>query len=283
MKINFKIIKIILTIFSIYYMNSSFGYKVSILTSVYKGQQFIKGFLEDITKQTIFNQCELIIINANSPENEEPIILEYKNKYPNNIVYKKLNYDPGLFGVWNMAIKMSSAEYVTNANIDDRLKHNSLEMHAKYLDEHPDIDLVYSGCYVTRKANETFAKNSSNNHILAHSILDFDRKKQLLNWIPYVNNHPMWKKSLHQKYGLFNEKRYKCTGGMDFWIRCTICGNAKFKRIDGVYSLYYWNPQGISTRKNNLGKEERPYIRNMFTKLYHTYYKDIEFLKSLRK
>ena len=37
--------------------------------------EFIEPYLEDITRQTIFkDKCELILINANSPGNEEPII-----------------------------------------------------------------------------------------------------------------------------------------------------------------------------------------------------------------
>ena len=53
--------------------------KISIITSLYKGKDFIKGFLEDIVNQTIFKEkCELIIIDANSPDKEKDIILEYQ-------------------------------------------------------------------------------------------------------------------------------------------------------------------------------------------------------------
>ena len=38
--------------------------KISIITSIYKGEKFIKHFFEDIAKQTIFKECELILINA---------------------------------------------------------------------------------------------------------------------------------------------------------------------------------------------------------------------------
>ena len=66
---------------------------------VYNGDEFIEGFLADITRQTIFDQCELIIINANSPGNEEPVIKKYMAQYP-NIVYKRL--DQGSRNLWNM-------------------------------------------------------------------------------------------------------------------------------------------------------------------------------------
>ena len=59
--------------------------KASIITSVYKGEKYINHFLNDITKQTIFNQCELIIINADSPENEEQYINPFLEKYAADI------------------------------------------------------------------------------------------------------------------------------------------------------------------------------------------------------
>src|ERR1700722_20402182 len=116
--------------------------KVSIITSIYKGDQFIQGFMKNITEQTLFDKCELILINAHSPGKEEAVIQPYLNKYP-NIIYIKLDHDPGLYAVWNLGIKSAQGQYVTNANLDDRLKKDSIEVHAKALDEHPDIDLVY--------------------------------------------------------------------------------------------------------------------------------------------
>src|SRR5579871_950607 len=88
---------------------------ISIITSLYGADQFIEGFLEDIVQQTVFDQCELIIINANSPGNEENTIKKYMERY-DNILYFRLNRDPGLYGVWNLAIKMSRGTFITNAN-----------------------------------------------------------------------------------------------------------------------------------------------------------------------
>lgn len=251
-------------------------YRVSIITSVYKGDLYIEEFMRDITSQTIFDQCELIMINANSPDNEEVVIKRYMEQHP-NIVYVKLDNDPGLFGVWNLGIEMARSNYITNANLDDRLKFDCYETHVAYLDSHPEIDLVYSGCYITTIANETFDHNSSNGKTVWHSLQEFDRVKQLYNWIPYVNNHPVWRRSLHERYGLFNES-YSATGGMEFWVRCTLCGNAKFKLIKDVYSLYYSNPKGISTNPETRDKIEKVRVINEFKNLYETYFKHIRYI-----
>lgn len=258
--------------------------RVSILTSMYRGEKYIREFLEDITRQTIFHQCELILINANSPENEEPIIFEYCKKYP-NIVYKRLDYDPGIYGCWNLGIKMSRAPYLVNANLDDRLHHKCYQIHAGYLDQHPDVDLVFSGCLITDKPNETFEKNSANGHLMWHSYHDFDKEIQLYGLgdghtspVPYPNNHPMWRKELHKKYGLFDE-RLKIAGDLEMWLRFTITGNAKFERIKGFYALYYHNPTGLSTESNERSQYEVNKFRWCYKMMYEEIFKHVEFLQ----
>jgi hypothetical protein len=65
-------------------------YVVSAIASLYKGRRHLENFLENITSQTIFDQSELIIVDADSPEGEEQIIAEYQKIYP-NIIYKKIS------------------------------------------------------------------------------------------------------------------------------------------------------------------------------------------------
>lgn len=215
--------------------------KISIITSVYEGDEFIEGFLADITRQTVFGQCELIIINANSSGHEEPVIKKYMAQYP-NIIYFRLDSDPGIYGVWNMAIKMSHGTYITNANIDDRLEEHCYEIHAQALDEYPEIMLVYSNRYLTTIPNETFEHHSSN--MLINSP-EFSRENMFF-CLPGCN--PMWRKSLHDSYGFF-DPGYKSSGDFEMWLRAVEEG-AQFKKVPGCYCLCYENPQGLSTRIN---------------------------------
>jgi len=234
--------------------------KVSIITSVYKGDLFIKGFMENIVQQTIFDQCELIIINANSPGNEEAVISEYLKKYP-EIVYVKLDKDPGLYNVWNLGIKMAKAEYITNANVDDRFEKNTYELFSNFLDKNPQIDLVYSDFIITDKPNETFEKFSVKKNI---KIREFSLENLMGSCLP--NNHPMWRKSMHDKYGFFDGK-YKSSGDFEMWIRAALSGSV-FKKIEGIHSLYYYNPNGISTVHNSPMAEETREIRLKYLPLY---------------
>lgn len=215
--------------------------RVSMITSVYKGDEFIEGFLADAVRQSIFNESELILINANSPENEEPIIKEYMQKYP-NIIYVRLEKDPGLYAVWNMGIKMAKAPLVTNANLDDRRNPKALEEHVKYLEEHPEIDLAYSNYLLTYAPNETFEKNTYTWVVQAN---DFTPAAMRLC---QPGPQPTWRKSMHEKYGYFDES-FSSAGDWDMWCKAVSQG-AVYKKIpDLVTGLIYYNPKGLSTTK----------------------------------
>lgn len=216
--------------------------KISIITSIYKGDLFIENFLADIVQQSIFDQCELLLVDANSPGNEKKYIDKYLEKY-SNIIYTKLDYDPGLYGVWNIGIKQARGFYITNANLDDRLKHDCYEVFSKFLDENPQVDLVYSSFYITQKANETFSQTSSKQVV---QMPDFSKINMFLS-LP--NCYPMWRKKLHAKCGLFNEQ-YKIVGDWEMWLRM-VSMDAFFKKIPGQYCLYYINPKGLSVDNNN--------------------------------
>jgi len=212
---------------------------VSIITSLYNADEFIKEFLKDITRQTIFDQCELIIINANSPGNEENIIKKYMQQYP-NIIYKRINHDPGIYAVWNIGILMAHGKFITNANVDDRLAPNCYEMHSKALQEHPEIDLVYSDCYITYYPNETFEHNQ------AHSQTNWSKfSTELLLRCNPPHCNPMWRRCMHQKYGFFDES-FKHAGDWEMWIRASQ-SRSLFMKVHGIYVLYYKNPKGLST------------------------------------
>lgn len=218
--------------------------KASIITSVYKGEKYINHFLNDITKQTIFNECELVIINAASPENEEEYINPFLQKYK-NIKYFRLNVDPGIYAAWNLAIENSTSKYITNANIDDNKAHWCIEEQSFILDQNPTIDLVYGETLETFKELETFNKNSASQ---SFPCLDFSLENLLQVNSPHSS--PMWRRTVHNKYGYFDPE-YKYCGDYELWVRAAKQGSI-FKKINSILSLYYRNPDGLSTKTENL-------------------------------
>ena len=68
-----------------------YKYKISVVIPVYKVEAYLRETVESVIAQTIgFEEnIQLILVNDGSPDNSEEICLEYKNRYPRNVIYLK--------------------------------------------------------------------------------------------------------------------------------------------------------------------------------------------------
>ena len=214
-------------------------FKVSAIVSTYNSEKFIRGCLQDLIEQTLYEkgELEIIVVDSASQQNEQSIVQEFQEKYP-NIVYERTSERETLYAAWNRAIKKSRGCYITNSNTDDRHCVDALEVMANYLDERPEFCLAYTDQYITTTANDTFAKTKANRH---------------WNWPPYsyeqmregccISSQPMWRKSLHEKYGYFRAELH-CAGDYEFWLRLGSQGE-NMSLIPEILGLYYFNPKGL--------------------------------------
>lgn len=235
--------------------------KVSIITSVFKSEKFIRHFLDDAARQTIFLDCELILLNANSPENEEKHILEFQKCFPNNVIYKKLDKQYTIYETWNMGVDISNSEIVTNWNTDDRRTFNSLEKQWEEFEKDPELDVCYGPTLTTYIPNENveFCKSKE-----GFGCYPPDLEMMLKNNSPHCL--PMWKKNLHKRYGYF-DINYPIAADYEMWLRAMV-GGAKFKMINFLIGSYYRNPTGNSSDPRNLERalKEIAEIRNKYEK-----------------
>lgn len=230
------------------------SYKCSLFCSFYNGEKFIENYIENMLEQSVFNLIEFIFLNCCSPQNEEKYILPLINKYA-NIKYYKLDKDPGLYAGWNEAIQKCSASIVGNWNIDDRKNKDGLEILLHQFDKNSNLDIVYGFTYVSHKANEKYINNDYNQ---IYPYLPHSFENLLRNNSPHCM--PLWKKSLHDKFGYFDEN-YQTAADGDFWLRCCV-GGATIRMVNHPVGLYYENPQGRSTNPETL-KQMVEEVQNM--------------------
>jgi hypothetical protein len=62
----------------------------------------------------------------------------------------------------------------------------------------------------------------------------------------------MWKKSIHDRFGFFDDKYLTAADG-DMWLRIAQ-GGAKIKMVNHPVGLYYHNPTGRSSNPETLQK-----------------------------
>lgn len=235
-------------------------FTVAIINSLYKGRKYIKYFIENMVNQTIFPECQLIIIDAQSPENEKEIIEQYCLKFP-NIKYIRSEEKIRIYDAWNFAINHSDTEFITNANVDDLHRKDALELKVKALRDNPDVDVAYSDVYYSFIPNFPFEKVAKCG---LKSNLPIANKDNLMLFNS-PHNAPLWRRSVHEKIGFFNNK-YQSAADYEFWLRAVFSG-VKFTKISQPVTLYYNNPHGISTDKDSLSIKEGEEIVEFYEEL----------------
>ena len=206
------------------------------------------GCMQNLVDQTLFKdgQLEIIVIDSCSEQNEKDIVERYQAQY-DNITYIRTDSRETLYASWNRGIQLARGRYITNANTDDRHREDALEKLANYLDDYPDIALTYPGQIDTSVPNETFASTSST------KIMDWPvYSYQELERHCIIGSQPMWRKSLHTKYGLFRDT-FEAAGDYEFWLR--VGKSEPFFRYPEVLGLYYRNPEGIE-HGSDISKKE---------------------------
>jgi glycosyltransferase involved in cell wall biosynthesis/Tfp pilus assembly protein PilF len=235
---------------------------VSVITSLYQGGKFIEHFLENITAQTIFSAIELIIIDANSPENEWKIIQKYLAKF-DNINYIRTEKTIGIYEAWNIGVAQAKGQFLTNANLDDLRRFDCFEKQAEALLLNKDVDLVYQDIFYSLTPNLPFEVIEQCGY--KTDLPEVATKETMLEFNS-PHNAPMWRKSLHDKVGLFNTS-YRSGGDYELWMRALL-QDAKLIKIKDATAVYYNNPTGISTRKESHGAYEAKEIQTIYQTLF---------------
>jgi hypothetical protein len=231
---------------------------VTAIASLYRGRDFIAQFMENITSQSIFDEfCELIIIDADSPEKEFEIIEPYLARH-SNIKYLRMNYRIGIYDAWNVGVNAARGEYVTNANVDDMRRVDSFELQAATLDCLPFVDVVYQDFYYSFDSTLTFEQSAAFNYKSDLPIINLTNMLQFNS----PHNAPMWRKRIHQELGTF-DTRFKSAGDYEFWLRCLAAGK-QFYKLNDPHVVYFQNPKGISTTAESAGRQEARSILNKY-------------------
>ena len=231
-------------------------YRVSVIVSIFKAGKFIDHFLQDIKRQSIFHECEFLLLDAGSPDNEILSIEPY-------LTFKNIKYinigNCSVYKAWNKGVKLSTSDLLTNWNTDDRRSYNSLQKQVEFLESNLDSDVCYGQTIITHKENEFFEFCQSRE---IYPALDGTLENQLTHNSPHCL--PVWRKTIHDKFGLFDIS-YFSGADYDMWFR-VLKGGGKLSKMNITSGLYYRNPLGVSSNQNTLQKaiDEVILIRNKY-------------------
>lgn len=226
---------------------------ISALVSSYRAERFMRGLLEDLEAQTIRDRMEIVIVDSASPQNEGAIVDEFRARY-DNIVYLRTDERENAHVSVNRAFALSRGKYVTPAATDDRHHPQAFERFVAELEAYPELALVYGDAAVTQTENEVLGRD----HRTAHFLWpEFDPR--LLFDVCYIGPHPVYRRTMHEKYGGFDESM-EVAGDYEFWLRLVAAGE-RFRHVPEVLSLYLQNPNGNEYGKPGLCDQESEMAR----------------------
>lgn len=204
----------------------------------------MRGCLEDLVAQTIFDQMEVLVIDSGSPQGEGAICEQFAQKYPQIRLFRT-EREP-LYVAWNRAIALARGKYLTSANTDDRHRKDFMEVMVDELERSPEVALAYADQYISPTENETFEQCEVRNAHLRRWP-DFTPAALLLRCI--TGSQPMWRKALHEELGGF-DTRFKIAADYDMWLRCA--SKYRLSHISEPLGVFFDSPNTISGASNRV-------------------------------
>ena len=186
--------------------------RTSAIVSAYYAEQYIEGRIANLMEQS---ELPEIVVVAKKGSVEAKKAAGCKVIETDDI--------PTIYKAWNMAIEASTGDYITNANCDDRLYPNALKLMADTLYTQPDYAAVYTNVDRVKEIGGP-----------PHAVYEWGEGglEYMLTKGCFMGPMPMWRKSLHDKYGLFDPEM-RSAGDYEFWMRCLSNGE-KFYHIRGA-------------------------------------------------
>jgi GT2 family glycosyltransferase len=168
---------------------------VSAIVSAYHAEDFLHQRLTNLKEQTA--EVEIVVVCRKTSVERE--ICAYHGIKP--ILTDDI---PPIGTAWNIAIQNATGDYCCIANTDDTWHPQGIENMAAVLDNDPDIGLVYGDVLYIQ--NGVKFRNTDRGKLGRGGRVE--RIAELLGERYFIGNMPMWRRSLHEASGYFNEKYY---------------------------------------------------------------------------
>ena len=223
--------------------------KISVVMSVYNGEQYLQESIESILTQT-YSDFEFIIIDDCSTDNSVNIIESYDD---NRIRLVRNKQNLRLPASLNKGINLAKGEYIARMDADDISMPERFAKQVLYMDTHPDVAVVGGGFQaIDESGNNLYIHHAPNGKKLARYCL-----------IPSPMAHPtvMIRRDVIVNNNLFYDEQYSSAQDYDLWQRI----NRKFKieNLPDILLRYRIQSNSISVAKR---KQQQDNTYKIFSK-----------------
>lgn len=185
--------------------------KISVIMPVYNTkEEYLRVAIESILNQT-FREYEFIIINDYSDEKTTAILEGYQDK---RIVLVRNERNLGITASLNVGLEMAKGKYIARMDSDDISYRNRFESQYKYMEKHPEIDVLGGWVKMGKRLNKSYGKASN----------EWRRIRMLFQNAGVCHPVAFLRKDFLDKYDLKYDVSIKKAQDYDLWRRCVEVG-----------------------------------------------------------
>jgi hypothetical protein len=210
----------------------------TILVALWKAGRFLEAKIKNLEQQTFFDKCNIVLLNCQNLDNEADIYAKFLAEHK-NVMEIRYDHHVNLYPTWNDGIRATESEFIMNSNADDLLHPRYVEVCSKWLEENPTFGCVSTDVLLTYKPNQIYPHWEWNDRFPSHAY-------------PHstAGPCPLWRRSLHDKYGYFGD--YRVIGDAKMWEKWHANGE-KFGLIRHDMVLYYASSDSLERRADENG------------------------------
>ncbi|HLE73603.1 MAG TPA: glycosyltransferase [Anaerolineales bacterium] len=211
---------------------------VSLLTSVYQGEDYLSSFFEQVQTQTIFPELELVLVMNEPSSKEKQLANDFAVRNPAALQVLTVPLRETLGASWNRAWRASRSPYLVLWNVDDRRVIDSLQRQLATLEQNPAAVLSY-GDYVTVPAYGR--EEGVRRHTQAYHTGHFRRA--------FAQGGAFWlfRREVADQVGYFDEQ-FQVGADLEYSFRLAAKG-LQMTRCEGLLGYFTDASQGLSTRE----------------------------------
>ena len=215
--------------------------KISVITPVYNGEQFIRKTMDSIHSQSGDFELEHIVCDGLSTDRTLEIVKEYP---ATRVISRK---DGGPFNAINYGMDLASGEVAAWLNADDVYLPGTLQKVADYFRDHENCQWLYGNCPIIDGQDREIRKLIT----CYKEFAGYFYSKNTLLCENYINQPAtFWRTDLIRRIGGL-KSRYKAAWDYELWLRMAEaapahhlhCDLAQFRRHEGSISENFYSKQ----------------------------------------
>lgn len=233
--------------------------KLSIITTAYNCETYLKESLESIFSQKIISEHEIVLVNDGSTDSTRDILSDFASKNTNVVLIDNEN-NLGVPVSRNKALEVTKGDYIAIHDGDDISLDNRFQNQIDYLDAHSNITFMGGHAVKISESGETIGSLSYPPETTQQAFSVITRFK--LN--PIIDPSVMYRKETIVQHGSYStDPKFRTVQDFELWCRLLVRG-CHMTNFQHPIIKYRINPNGVSIKEKDAMLQATDLVWGMF-------------------